>query len=84
MSMTVCKFGGTSLADGNNIRRAADIPRSPPPYPLLLYAARPSRDSILSPATQDAERIKMLIKRRAGKTDFQSYGQSITVKKATA
>ena len=25
MSLTVCKFGGTSLADGNNIRRAADI-----------------------------------------------------------
>ena len=25
MSLTVCKFGGSSLADGNNIARAADI-----------------------------------------------------------
>lgn len=25
MSLTVCKFGGTSLADGNNINRVADI-----------------------------------------------------------
>ena len=24
MSLTVCKFGGSSLADGNNIARAAD------------------------------------------------------------
>ena len=28
MSLTVCKFGGSSLADGNNIRRAAEILRA--------------------------------------------------------
>lgn len=45
MSMTVCKFGGTSLADGNNIRRAADIVLADPARRFAVVSAPGKRFS---------------------------------------
>ena len=39
MSLVVCKFGGTSLADGNNIRRAAEIALSDPSRKFVVVSA---------------------------------------------
>lgn len=45
MNMTVCKFGGTSLADGNNIRRAAEIVLSDPSRKFAVVSAPGKRYS---------------------------------------
>lgn len=45
MNMTVCKFGGTSLADGNNIRRAAEIVFSDPSRKFAVVSAPGKRYS---------------------------------------
>mgnify|MGYP005801028859 FL=1 len=45
MSLTVCKFGGTSLADGNNIRRAADIVLADPARKYAVVSAPGKRYS---------------------------------------
>ena len=45
MNMTVCKFGGTSLADGNNIRRAAEIALSDPSRKFAVVSAPGKRYS---------------------------------------
>ena len=39
MNTIVCKFGGTSLADGNNIKRAADIVLSDPSRRYAVVSA---------------------------------------------
>ena len=45
MNVTVCKFGGTSLADGNNIKRAADILLSEPARRFAVVSAPGKRYS---------------------------------------
>lgn len=45
MSLTVCKFGGSSLADGNNIARAADIVRGDPARRFVVVSAPGKRFS---------------------------------------
>ena len=45
MSLVVCKFGGTSLADGNNIRRAAEIALSDPSRKFVVVSAPGKRFS---------------------------------------
>lgn len=45
MSLTVCKFGGTSLADGNNIERVADIVKSDASRKFVVVSAPGKRFS---------------------------------------
>ena len=45
MNMAVCKFGGTSLADGNNIKRAAEILLSDPARKYVVVSAPGKRFS---------------------------------------
>ena len=45
MSLTVCKFGGTSLADGNNIRRVTEIVNGDPSRRFVVVSAPGKRFS---------------------------------------
>ena len=45
MSLTVCKFGGSSLADGNNIQRVADIVENDPGRRFVVVSAPGKRYS---------------------------------------
>ena len=45
MSLTVCKFGGSSLADGNNIMRVCDIVNSDPSRRYVVVSAPGKRYS---------------------------------------
>ena len=45
MKLTVCKFGGSSLADGNNISRVADILRADPARRFAVVSAPGKRFS---------------------------------------
>lgn len=45
MSLTVCKFGGSSLADGNNIARVAEIVKSDPSRKYVVVSAPGKRFS---------------------------------------
>ena len=45
MRLTVCKFGGSSLADGNNIARAADIVKGDPARRFVVVSAPGKRFS---------------------------------------
>ena len=45
MKLIVCKFGGSSLADGNNISRVADILRADPARRFAVVSAPGKRFS---------------------------------------
>ena len=45
MNLTVCKFGGSSLADGNNISRVAEIVKSDPARRYVVVSAPGKRYS---------------------------------------
>ena len=45
MNLTVCKFGGSSLADGNNISRVAEIVKSDPVRRYVVVSAPGKRYS---------------------------------------
>ena len=45
MSLIVCKFGGSSLSDGNNIARVAEIVKSDPDRRYVVVSAPGKRFS---------------------------------------